>query len=583
MAASVISRSLGGYGAEFLTPEQQERFTFVKTKVCGNKAVDVADLEKKGMHSIVAAMSRMQWMEITTFSEVSYPDLVKAFYVCLRSEADGSLVSYVKGTQIKIDHELLHLLFGVKTSGHSGVHTVDAQAKGEAIIGDIPDVQEKFPKTSVELAAVASVAVEPAVPAVPEPAAGPSELSAQVAEQAEVAGSPVMAVESQPPEAPVGEAVIGAADPLPTSIVASILREVLDSIHSTPVTPEAGGVSVEEVVASGHIEESIAPEDFVMEDASIQGEQERMEIDAPVEGEQLKEAQGKTAVASGHTDIHMAEEDRLPNPASSVTFPIPITTRAIIQQRMRRGLIYLDASHVGFLVISFLNSGGTCSRDRRISLEHESVLESTAQTNLRKSMWEARDKATKTTGSRDPTTWMDYGPVWLRRDYLESLCHRWATGPWQERSEMAKRNRATHPEKNLHNGGSVSYATHNQKLETYDRMMTDRYAEGTPQPDLDPEVWVNAAEGPRKGRVYGFGDSLDTTPVLSSYASLVAPPAYTSSSATPPGSGGEDMRTLIREEQQTQFGIMVEQLISAIQGVRPSQHAPQVSITINFI
>ncbi|MQL82013.1 hypothetical protein Taro_014487, partial [Colocasia esculenta] len=57
-----------------------------------------------------------------------------------------------------------------------------------------------------------------------------------------------------------------------------------------------------------------------------------------------------------------------------------------------------------------------------------------AQTNFRKSMWEARDKATKTTSSRDPTAWMDYGPVWLRRDYWESLCHRWATGPWQERS-----------------------------------------------------------------------------------------------------------------------------------------------------
>ncbi|MQL74563.1 hypothetical protein Taro_006915 [Colocasia esculenta] len=237
------------------------------------------------------------------------------------------------------------------------------------------------------------------------------------------------------------------------------------------------------------------------------------------------------------------------------------------------------------------------------------VWESTAQTNLRKSMWEARDKATKTTGSRDLTAWMDYSPVWLRRDYWESHCHRWATGPWKERSQAAKRNRSTHPEKNLHTSGSVSYATHNQKLrheleraptfyelfdrthkrkgtddyETYDRTMTDRYAEGTPQLDLDPEVWVDAAGGPRKCRVYGFGDSLDTTPVLSLYESSVAPPAYASSSATPPGSGGEDMRTLIREELQSQFGVMVEQLISAIQGVQPLQHAPQVNITINFI
>ncbi|MQM14216.1 hypothetical protein Taro_047143 [Colocasia esculenta] len=237
------------------------------------------------------------------------------------------------------------------------------------------------------------------------------------------------------------------------------------------------------------------------------------------------------------------------------------------------------------------------------------VWESTAQTNLRKSMWEARDKIMKTTGNRDPMTWLDYGP-------------RWATGPWQERSQAAKRNRSTHPEKNVHNSGSISYATHNQKLhhelkcaptfrelfdrthkrkgtddyvsesahtiaETYDRTMADHYVEGTPQPDLDPEAWVDAVGGSRKGRVYSFGDSLDTTPVLSSFASSVAPPAYTSSSAAPPVSGVEEMRTLIREELReelrTHFGDIVQQLISAMQGVRPSQPAPQVSITINFI
>ncbi|MQL77296.1 hypothetical protein Taro_009703 [Colocasia esculenta] len=138
-------------------------------------------------------------------------------------------------------------------------------------------------------------------------------------------------------------------------------------------------------------------------------------------------------------------------------------------------------------------------------------------------MWEAQDKAAKTTGSQDPMGWMDYDLVWMRRDYWESLCHCWATEPWQERSQAAKWNRAAHPEKNVHTSGSVSYATHNQKLghelerpptfrelfdqthkqkgtndyvsksahtiaEIYDRTMTDRYVEGTPQPDLDLEA-----------------------------------------------------------------------------------------------
>ncbi|MQM15393.1 hypothetical protein Taro_048338 [Colocasia esculenta] len=159
----MISGSVGGYSAEFLSPKEQERFTFVKTKICGNKAVDVQNLEKNGMSSVVEALRRMQWMDVATFTEVSYPDLVKAFFVCLKSEADGSLVSSVKGIQNKVDHELLHTLFVVKTSGHSGVHTVNDEAKGlgiigpvqngiwtktsvaegEAIIGDVPEIQEE--------------------------------------------------------------------------------------------------------------------------------------------------------------------------------------------------------------------------------------------------------------------------------------------------------------------------------------------------------------------------------------------------------------------------------------------------------
>ncbi|MQL89028.1 hypothetical protein Taro_021602 [Colocasia esculenta] len=225
-------------------------------------------------------------------------------------------------------------------------------------------------------------------------------------------------------------------------------------------------------------------------------------------------------------------------------------------------------------------------------------------------MWEARDKAAKITGSQDPTAWMDYGPVWMRRDYWESLCHCWATGPWQERSQAAKRNQAAHPKKNVHTSGSVSYATHSQKLrheleraptfrklfdqthkrkgtddyvsesartitETYDRTMAVRYVEGTPQPDLDSEAWVDAVGGLRKGRVYDFGDSLDTTPVFSSYASSVSPPAYASSSAATPGSGGEDIRTLIREELQLHLGTMVEQVVAAIRGAGPSHQASE--------
>ncbi|MQL90389.1 hypothetical protein Taro_022988 [Colocasia esculenta] len=174
--------------------------------------------------------------------------------------------------------------------------------------------------------------------------------------------------------------------------------------------------------------------------------------------------------------------DRLPNHASSATFPFFLTTsvlncfqqrwRTSIQQRMRRGLSYLDGSHVGFQgkLDHFKLTGedgprthsrtsGCMERVPGVCLDllfdmftrytftrpedlprARAVWESTAQTNLRKSMYEARDKAMKTTGSRDPMAWLDYDPFWLRRDYWESLCHHWATGPWQERSQAEKRN-----------------------------------------------------------------------------------------------------------------------------------------------
>ncbi|MQM16778.1 hypothetical protein Taro_049740 [Colocasia esculenta] len=134
MAASGVSSTVGGYNIAFLSTEQQERFAAVMIKIYGNKAVDIAYLEKNGMHSVVAAMQRMKWTRMMTISEASYPDLVKAFYTCLKSEEDGSLTSTVKGTPIHISYDLLESLFGVSTVGCSGVDNVDIHVKGLGII-----------------------------------------------------------------------------------------------------------------------------------------------------------------------------------------------------------------------------------------------------------------------------------------------------------------------------------------------------------------------------------------------------------------------------------------------------------------
>ncbi|MQL83977.1 hypothetical protein Taro_016468 [Colocasia esculenta] len=135
MAASGSSSTVGGYSIAFLTTEQQERFAAVKVKLCGNKAVDIADLEKNGMNSIVEAIERRKWTKMFTVSERSYPDLAKAFYTCLKIEEEGSLSSIVKGTPILITYDLLERLFSVSTVSRSGVDSIDIHAKGLGIIG----------------------------------------------------------------------------------------------------------------------------------------------------------------------------------------------------------------------------------------------------------------------------------------------------------------------------------------------------------------------------------------------------------------------------------------------------------------
>ncbi|MQM15348.1 hypothetical protein Taro_048289 [Colocasia esculenta] len=136
MAASGSSGSVGGYNVAFLTADQQEQFAAVKMKLCGNKAVDIEDLEKHGMHNIVEVIQRMKWLRLVAISEPSYPDLAKTFYTCLKTEEDGSLSSSVKGTPIHITYDLLERLF-----------------EGEAIIGgalEIPIVQEEEAEVRVE-------------------------------------------------------------------------------------------------------------------------------------------------------------------------------------------------------------------------------------------------------------------------------------------------------------------------------------------------------------------------------------------------------------------------------------------------
>ncbi|MQM18380.1 hypothetical protein Taro_051368 [Colocasia esculenta] len=127
----------------------------------------------------------------------------------------------------------------------------------------------------------------------------------------------------------------------------------------------------------------------------------------------------------------LGDRDRLPvDHVSSTTFPFFLTTR---------GKIDPGSTSLYIMTLVHAHIPGPVDAWREIPVPVRDLLfdmftryafmrpedlpraravwEVTAQTNLRKSMWEARDKAMKTTGNRDPMAWLEYSPIWLRRDY----------------------------------------------------------------------------------------------------------------------------------------------------------------------
>ncbi|MQL99520.1 hypothetical protein Taro_032246, partial [Colocasia esculenta] len=381
MASSSVSGSVGGYGTEFLSVEQQERFTSVKTKLCGNKAVDIEDLEKYGMHSIVAAMDRMKWTEIATFSEAKGLGIIgpefklkdgkldinqmnafnrllhfivcqilvprsATFSTCTKADSDMKFWAIqnreinmaevilermriahaqIWDTKSKLNVSLLyaHMLtkifkhFGINLSGvvvekmgqkiHSrnlrksefsvvnGVWTKTSVAEGEAIIGEAQEVQDEAATTTpAEEAAAGAVSLVQEAPATTPTI---EEQGPTVKVEVPAAASAVLVAQEEPAATDFSSRIEDIAQELiepvgqcseivpPSSRVASVLKDVLDSIQSTLGEPVINDDQVAEAVASGHTAE------MVMEEAPSQGEQvvahENVTVeDAPIEGEQ---------------------------------------------------------------------------------------------------------------------------------------------------------------------------------------------------------------------------------------------------------------------------------------------------------
>ncbi|MQL87232.1 hypothetical protein Taro_019770 [Colocasia esculenta] len=210
------------------------------------------------------------------------------------------------------------------------------------------------------------------------------------------------------------------------------------------------------------------------------------------------------------------------------------------------------------------------------------VWTTTAQSNFKHLLYNARENAEKVCQSADSTLRRERALTWMRRDYWESLCNIWAAKRWHQTSTTMKVNRASNPEANMHTSGSVSFATHQSRLEkelkrpptfqevfdkthkkkgmdqyisdrarevaeSYTQQMIEKYAREEEQPQLDPEVWVAASGAPKKGHVYGFGHNMDTSRLLSGTSSSASQTsAFTTAGA--PSTSPSEMRGLIRDE-----------------------------------
>ncbi|MQM14247.1 hypothetical protein Taro_047177 [Colocasia esculenta] len=70
----------------------------------------------------------------------------------------------------------------------------------------------------------------------------------------------------------------------------------------------------------------------------------------------------------------------------------------------------------------------------------------TARSNFKPLLYNARKNAQNVCQSADPTLWRERAPTWMRRDYWESLCNIWAAERWQQTSTATR----VHPTTRVH-------------------------------------------------------------------------------------------------------------------------------------
>ncbi|MQL79049.1 hypothetical protein Taro_011491 [Colocasia esculenta] len=272
----------------------------------------------------------------------------------------------------------------LKKSGfsvESGVWFKASVAEGEAIIDDTSVIHQEMrsadmiPELPVE--SISAPVVGAAESSGPSIAEVQSE-SAVEEERAyvEASGFPQESVQilaERRIEDILPEDIIPVEDPLPSTVVASILADIIDSIPFISSAPESSGKVAEETVASCHID--VQMEDVsvelehpavqgvsVMADAPIQGEQVSNEEVAPIEGEPSKEGSEEAAPdvdqdekhgdslnldgREGETASSSSSDDDQPPPAKEgkekgkeVAYEVPLLADSPFERQVKQKIV----------------------------------------------------------------------------------------------------------------------------------------------------------------------------------------------------------------------------------------------------
>ncbi|XP_022876796.1 uncharacterized protein LOC111395001 [Olea europaea var. sylvestris] len=164
----------------------------------------------------------------------------------------------------------------------------------------------------------------------------------------------------------------------------------------------------------------------------------------------------------------------------------------------------------------------------------------TVKDRYRAMMNDAREKAKSTSQSDNPTDWKGHGPHWIRAKHCDSLVNYWNTENWKKKCEVAKKNRLaqgqdgerkkhivgydrpisqleffSHVHRKNHRLGDFVDKKSKRVHDTYKTAIESKY--GTVrnnQPEFDLDSWIDAVNGPSKGRVYWFCPRQLVSPVL---------------------------------------------------------------------